>query len=401
MATIRGLWTHANVLYSVEDSKVFSVDSLGSKTLVGTMSSLAGNIDFASNLTQLCINDGSYLYVYNPSSGAFVTSTGYPGGDRICFLDQRVVFQYRGTQKFGWTGLGDATSIGALDFFSAESSPDILVSVLAANRELWLFGEDSTEIWDSVGGTTVFARSSAAIDFGCVATQSAQKTANAVIWLGKDLRGQAQVLSAQGHRAHRISTRAQEELFVNAGNLAAATAYTYTEGGQSYYCLNVPGLETTLVWDETFQQWHERGEWVNGAWAQWRPTCHAFAYNKHYFGGGSTLYTSSVAANDFAGSPKRRQRISPVISAPDRHLVHYSNLEVVCEKGTGATVMLRWSDDNGSNWSNWHYATVGEVGQFARRARFTRMGAGRDRVYDMVMTDPQPFNPVAVNIPLR
>lgn len=400
MATIRGLWTHAGVLYSVEDARLYSIDSSGFKSALGTLNSGSGIVDFASNLTQMAINDGIYLYVYSPVSGNFSTAVGYPGGDRITFLDQRVVFQYRGTQKFGWTGLGDTTSIGALDFASAESSPDLLVANLAANREIWLFGEDSTEIWDAVGGLTVFARSSAAIDYGCVAAQSAQKTANSVIWLGKDLRGQAQVLSAQGHRAQRISTRAQEELFSSLGNLSAASAYAYTQGGQSFYSLNIPGLESTLVWDETYQQWHERAEWVNGAWAPWRPTCHAFAYNQHYFGGGSTLYTSSYLVNDFAGSPKRRQRISPVVSAPDRHRVHYSSLEVVCEKGTGATAMLRWSDDNGSNWSNWHYATVGEVGEFARRARFTRLGSSRDRVFDLVMTDPQPFNPVAVNVPL-
>ena len=61
---------------------------------------------------------------------------------------------------------------------------------------------------------------------------------------------------------------------------------------------------------------------------------------------------------------------------------------------------LRWSDDNGYTWSNWHYASVGAVGQFVRMARFSRLGSSYDRVFELVMTDNAPFNPVAVNVPL-
>lgn len=396
--TVRGLWTHAGVLYQVKNDELISVDSAGLATTLYTLNSTAGPIDFASNLTQLCINDGSFLYVYSPDIGTFTTSANYPGGARISFLDQRVVFQYLGTQKFGWTDLGDAASIDVLDFYSAESSPDLLVAQISANREILLLGEESGEIWDSVGGTEVFARSSAAIDYGCAAAHTLQKTPNSVIWLARDRGGQALVLSSRGHQTSRISTRAEEEKF-DGIELSAATAFTYTDGPHSFYCLNVPGLDTTLVWDETYGQWHERAEW-GGEYSQWRPTCHAFAYGRHYFGAGDDLYISADVDN-FGGSVKRRQRIAPVISAPSRKRVTFPFFEVLCDKGTGATLMLRWSDDNGANWSGWSYATVGTSGDFARRARFPRLGSAYDRVFDLVMADNKPFNPVQVTVPLQ
>lgn len=401
MSTIRGLWTHAGTLYAVIDNQLKSISPSGTALVKGNLNSLGGNIDFVSNLTQLVINDGSYLYIYNPTAGTF-TSVGavgnYPGGDRISIIDQRVVFQFRGTQKFGYTALGDAGTIDPLAFFSAESSPDLLVANAVFQRELWLLGEDSTEIWDSIGGLTVFSRSSAAIDYGCAAPFSVQKTASSLIWLSRDGRGNAMVLSAQGHQAKRISTRAQEEMFQGI-TLSNATAYTYSDGGQSFYCLNVPALSTTLVWDEAFQQWHERAEW-NGLYSKWRPTCHAFAYGKHYFGCGSDIYTSDYTVNTFGTNVKRRQRTAPVISKPGRERTFFPSFEVVCEKGTGAQIELRWSDDNGYTWSNWHYASVGAVGQFVRKARFSRLGSAYDRVFELVMTDNAPFNPVAVNVPI-
>lgn len=392
---IRGLFTHANVLYAVVDDGLYSVDSTGARTLVGSLNSTGGVVDFASNLTQLAVNDGSYIYVYTPSTSTFGTAIGYTGGDRIAFVDQRIVGLRRGTQQFEWSALGDAMSVDPLAFASAEGAPDALVSLLADHRELWLFGPNSTEIWNSVGGEAVFERNSAAfIEFGCAAAHSAQKSANSVTWLSRDERGQAMVLRAQGYQPQRISTRAIEERF-EGRNLGAARAYTYSDGGQQFYCLNVPGVNSTLVYDETFRQWHERAELIDGNFRQWRPTCHAFAYGRHFLGAkDGSIYQLDASAHTFAGDVKCRERTIPVVSSNGRRRLRFPLVEAVCEKATAAQVMLRWSDDNGATWSNWTYASAGEVGQYGRRVRFHRNGSAVDRVFQIRVTDDAPFNPV-------
>jgi hypothetical protein len=391
---IRGLYTYQEALYAVIDGALYLATTNGTRTSVGSLNSSAGVVDFASNLTQLCITDGAYLYVYNPTTNEFTTSPDYPGGDRIAFIDQRVAFLIRGGQMFGWTGLGEARSIAPLDFASAEGSPDVLVSLLADHRELWLFGPNSTEIWNSVGGTAVFERNpSAYIEYGCAAVHSAQKSANSVTWLSRDERGQAMVMRAQGYSPQRISTRAIEERFEGL-DISQARAYTYSHGGQQFYCLNAPGVDTTLVYDETFGQWHERAELVNGDFQQWRPTCHAFAYGHHFFGAGDDIYKLDPEVHNFGGDVKCRERIAPVISVPQRKRLRFPLVEVVCDKATTAQIMLRWSDDNGATWSSWRYASAGEVGQFSRRIRWHRNGSAFDRVFQIRMTDDQPFNPV-------
>lgn len=392
---IRGLFTHAGVLYGVQAQEFFSVDSLGTRTSIGSINSTQGPVEFESNLTQLCVSDGSYMHVYTPSTGDLELSPNYPGGDRIGFVDQRIIFLMRGTQGFGWTSLGDARVINALDFASAEGAPDPVVSMVTAHREIWLFGDRSTEVWNSVGGEAVFERNpSAFMEYGCAAPYSARKSANSVTWLSRDERGQAMVMKAQGYQPQRISTRAIEERF-DGIDVSGATAFTYSDGGQQFYCLNVPGVDTTLVYDETFGQWHERAEMVNGDYEQWRATCHAFAYGKHFFGANDdNIYVLDKDVHTFGGDPKVRSRVVPVVSASNRNLIRFPMVEVVCEKATDAKLMLRWSDDNGNTWSSWVYTTAGAAGQYAKTARFHRTGAARDRVFEIRVTDDAPFNPV-------
>lgn len=398
--TIRGLWTHSSTLYAVEGAAFYSIDSAGQKVYLGALNSSAGPVDFASNLSQLVVNDGSYLYVYSPIGGAFKV-VPYAGGDRIAFLAQRIIYLKRGTQVFGWSDLADATSLPALNFASAESSPDPLVSLVVQNSEIVLLGSQSIETYETNPGlsddTSAFTRTSASIDYGCAAPFSAQKTANSTIFLSADERGQSMVLSMMGHQVKRISSRALEEKLEGL-DVSQASAFVESRGSHSFYCLNVPNLDTTWVWDETFSQWHERASWVNGAWAQWQPTCHAFAYGKHYYGCGSVLAVSNVETHTYLGSPKRRQRIAPVISNPSRNRVFFAELEMVCEKGYGGTMGMRYSDDTGANWSGDKYLSLGALGRYDARVIQRRMGSGYDRVFDMWVTDAVPWNPIALNV---
>lgn len=390
---MRGLFTHQSELYAIDGPSLVRIDSTGVRTTLASLNSAAGPVDFASTLSQLVIADGSFLYVWDGVN--LNVAANYPGGNRIAFIDQRIVFDMRDSQRFGWTALGDASSINLLDFASAESSPDNLLAVTADHGEVWLFGVNTTEIWRSVGGTEVFSNTRNTIEFGTAAAHSVRKSANSLTWLARDENGQALVLSTEGYQPKRISTRAIEERF-QGRDLSNASAYTYSDGSQHFYCLNVPGVDTTLVYDHAFKQWHERAEIVNGAYAQWRPNSHAFAYGRHYFSSAAdaNLYRLDENVHTYAGDPKVRSRVMPVIADPERARRAYPQVEVVCEKATAGTGMLRWSDDNGFTWSEWIFASTGVVGRYGNRLRWLRNGSGRDRVFEVRFTDNAPFNPV-------
>jgi hypothetical protein len=60
--------------------------------------------------------------------------------------------------------------------------------------------------------------------------------------------------------------------------------------------------------------------------------------------------------------------------------------------------MLRWSNDGGSTWSNEHWAGIGKVGKYQNRIIWRRLGQARDRIYEVVVTDPVKAVIVSANL---
>jgi len=59
---------------------------------------------------------------------------------------------------------------------------------------------------------------------------------------------------------------------------------------------------------------------------------------------------------------------------------------------------MRWSDDGGSTWSNEHWKSIGKIGKYKNRAIWRRLGMTRDRVFELVVTDPINAVIVAANL---
>jgi hypothetical protein len=60
--------------------------------------------------------------------------------------------------------------------------------------------------------------------------------------------------------------------------------------------------------------------------------------------------------------------------------------------------MLRWSNDGGSTWSNEHWITIGKIGQYQNRAIWRRLGWSRDRIFEVVVSDPVKAVIVSANL---
>jgi hypothetical protein len=60
--------------------------------------------------------------------------------------------------------------------------------------------------------------------------------------------------------------------------------------------------------------------------------------------------------------------------------------------------MLRWSNDGGSTWSREYWVAIGSMGRFKNRAIWRRLGMARDRVFEVVVTDPVKAVIVSANL---
>jgi hypothetical protein len=102
----------------------------------------------------------------------------------------------------------------------------------------------------------------------------------------------------------------------------------------------------------------------------------------------NTVYTEN-------GTTIRRVRRCPHLVS-DFKRQYLQELQIHFQPGVGLLsgqgsipeAMLRWSDDGGSTWSNEHWRPIGQIGQYKNRCIWRRLGYARDRVFEVVITDP-------------
>jgi hypothetical protein len=394
---IRGALRTNGRSFVVAGSSILELASNYATTSRGTVSG-SGWCDFASNQTQIAVTDGSSLYVMERTGSAFSSVAGYPGGDRIDVLNEYLLYIERGTGRFGWTNVGDASVIDALDFATAEASPDNLKAVIVTNGEVLLLGTDSGEIWHNVGGDEVFARNnSATIEAGTQSPFTVRRLDNSVFWVGSSEQfGQGLVYRLNGYTPARISTRWVEEKLAPL-DLSEAYAFALQFEGHSWYVLQVPGLDTTLVYDVLTGLWHEWSDFVDGDHIRHRADVHVFHGADHVVGDADgKLYKLDTEASSNAGDALCRSRVLPNITSPDGRILRFPELECICDKATGGTMLLRWSNDNGATWGSWHQISLGATGDYKARVRKMALGSSRNRVFELRVTDAVKWNPIDV-----
>ena len=364
-------------------------------------------MSIADNGTQLFIAANGPSYIYNSFTLAYapITDPDFPGAVTVSYLDGYFVFNEPNSQKVWVTQLLDGTSIDPLDFASAEGNPDGLIALLVNNREAWLFGSNSIEVWYDAGTPDFpLARiQGASNEIGCIAPYSVAKLDNSLFWLGQDARGQGIVYRNNGYTGVRASNHAIEWQIQSYGNISDAVAYTYQQDGHSFYVLTFPSASKTWVYDVSTQSWHERAGWVNGNFTRHRSNCQ-MAFNSEIVVGdfeNGNIYAFDLDVYADNGQIQKWLRSWRAIPSGQNNLKRTTQhtMQFDCETGVGLNLgqgsdpqaMLRWSDDGGHTWSNEHWTSLGRIGNYGRRAFWRRLGMTqklRDRVYEVSGTDP-------------
>lgn len=399
---LRGTYfSSTNKLFVVSGNKCYSVNSSWVATEIGTLTTAVGPVCIADNGVSLMIVDGEKGYVVTLSNSAFVqiTDPDFPAASQVTYQDGYFIFDYPDSGQFGISGLNDVT-FDELDIATSEGNPDNLIGLMSVHRDLWLFNDDTIEIFYNSGNADFpFERIQGAfIEVGLVAKFSIAKMNNTIFWLGKTDLGSGIVYMANGYQPQRISTHAVETAMQSYGDLSGTEAYCYQENGHSFYILNFENANTTWVYDTTTNLWHERAYTNQGTFERHRANCHAFAYGIHVVGDyeNGNLYELSRTTYSDNGSEITRQRVTPHLSAGLKR-VFYNSFQLDIETGTGLDgivqgtdpqAILEFSDDGGHSWSNEKWASFGKIGQTKKRAIWRRLGQSRDRVYKLSITDP-------------
>lgn len=400
---VRGMYhVPSNNLFAVSNNKFSEISRAGIVTERGTLNSSSGRVSMADNGTQIMIVDGTDGYIYNLTTEVFVqiTDVDFPGADTVDFIDGYFAINRPDTGEWYVSALNDGLTWSATDFTTAESSSDNLSAVVNADDgTLVALGRYTSEIYyNAAASGNPFNRISGGImDWGIDAVFSLSKGDSTLFWLARNLTGDNIVVRKVGFNAQRISTHAIEFAMSQMTTTADAVGYNYTEHGHTFYVLTFPTANQTWVFDIATNLWHERSSYKDTGAIRHRANAYFFFAGFHMVGDfeSGKIFKMSTDFLDDDGDPIERIRATEHIHNLEKRVAYFS-LQVDMETGVGVLsgqgadpqAMLRWSDDGGHTWSGENWRDMGKIGTYKTRAIWNRLGASRDRVFELKITDP-------------
>jgi hypothetical protein len=355
------------------------------------------------------------------------TDGAFSGATSVDIVDNFFVYNRPNTQQFGASNPLSPISQG-LSFSSKDGAPDNLVSLIVDHREIYLLGEASSEVWVDVGTFPFpFQRiPGTSTQHGIAAKSSVYRLGNSFAYLSRNNRGQAMIMQMNGYTPTRISNHAVEQTLVNQ-YVDDALAWTYQQEGHECYVITFPTLDLTWVYDATTTMWHK---WLYvdslNVYHRHRGNCCAVFNGEVLVGDHSNGIVYLLDPENYTdnGNTIRRLRRAPHL-VTDLQRQYLQELQIQFQPGVGLTgysqsnfsptnavagigiaglavagtgivqttganpqAMLRWSSDGGSTWSNEHWTSIGLTGKYNNRAIWRRLGWSRDRVFEVVVTDP-------------
>jgi hypothetical protein len=345
------------------------------------------------------------------SDGAF------SGGETCDIVDNYFVYNRPDSQQFGASGVLSPIS-GSTSFSSKDGSPDDLVALIVDHREVYLMGEASSEVWTDVGGVPFpFQRIPGTnTQHGIAAKFSLARFGDSFCYVSRNNRGQAQIMQMRGYVPTRISNHAVENSITNQ-YVDDAIAWTYQLEGHECYVVSFPTLELTWAYDLASGMWHK---WLytenDGTYTRHRGNCCAVFQGLVLVGDYEDGSIYQIDKNNYTdnGQKIRRLRRAPHLVS-DFQRQYFDELQIQFQPGVGLTgittplnsavvgadpqAMLRWSNDGGSTYSNEHWTSIGLIGKYKNRAIWRRLGSARDRVFEVVVSDP--INAVIISANLK
>jgi hypothetical protein len=362
--------------------------------------SATGPVWMTNNRTQLLICDGVTAHIYTLATGGFaeVSDADWPGASTADYQDGYGIFTQPSSNIWFFSGLNDFNAIDSLDFYAKSRKPDNVLAIKSINREPWVYGEKSTEVWYNAGGdnssaanATFAPNTGGLIDHGLGAVASPLEFDNTAIWLSD----KGQILQAQGYIAKSIGNDMIGRAIAGYSTFSDAIAFSYTDHDHTFYQLTFPTGGETWVYDAKTQIWFKKTSYLNdgSGYGRHRANCYAILGNKHYVGdyNNGKIYEMSMDYYDDNGEEIERILYSQEIDSGIKRS-YWPDVQLIVEAGQGGIsldpqISLEYSNDSGYTWSSELWRGAGLTGEYGRRAIWRQMGSSFKRMYRFTMTD--------------
>lgn len=396
-------WREANQVIAVSDGEVFELSYAGdvpviqSRALTAKFLETEGPVSFASNGANLFMANGGRIVTLPTVGGpAYVGDADAPTlVSHVAYLDTYILANQLGTNQFFWSNVLDPSNWSALNFASAAGNPDNIVALHVYNREIYLFGPASIEIWENDGSTPFKRVPGGFIESGCSAAHSVITDENALYWLDHDRR----FVRFGGKSVERLSTPYDKEVQAFR-TIADCRAFRMSFESNTFFVFQFPSANRTLVYNKDMDEWAEWGRWnaEAGSYDPYIGNCYAYAepWGLHLIGRRDKQVVARVS-RDFStddGDTIRLARVTGHVDYGTLKEKRSDEFRVRLRRGDGIasgtpSISVRFQD-NGRYWSQPRKLSLGKLGEYDMIGRLFRTGMFRTRRYEFVATDAVP-----------
>lgn len=390
-------WNQKSAIVWVVNGEIYwSIDGITTNTVAGDDLQVGKKVTFATDGTNLFMANGGRIVVKVGLAGVptYIADADAPTAvTHIAYIDGYLIANSVGSQRFFFSELEDYTSWSALDFASSGGDPDFTVAIHVFQKEIFMFGSISTELWQNDGVTPFSRVDGGFIETGCIAPYSINNSDFGLVWLNS----KKQFVKYSGGSTELLPSVYDKEIQAYAV-VSDCESEAITINGISFIKFDFPSENKTIVYNITADNWEEWGYWnaVSGAHDIFIGRCYAFSplFNKHYFGSRKATGQSYEMSPDYFdddGNPIKFISRSGKISYGTHKMKRCLEFSFRAKRGrvTDATepvLTLRLKDDD-IEWTNEMDFSLGAIGETYNVIREQNMGCYRNRQYEFSGTN--------------
>lgn len=392
----RGLLENRGLVYGVNGTVAFSIDSMARFVNLGTVANDSKPVSMGANGNgQIFIASAGLGYVIPTpaTAGSLIAIPTDPvngpflGASYATFQDGYILVVTPNSNQFQISGtddvpVGDATQWDASNVSIQAGQADYLQAIISSREYLRLLGFRRSQVYynagaNALGGFPFVSYNETFIETGIAAPFSLADLGDSLVWVGQDARGQRACWRDAGFQPARISTFAVERIWQSYVKVSDAVAFPFIWNGHLMYQITFPSAyessvrfplgatsgpltSATWVYDATVSQllgrniWYERSYQTAMGYVQGRSELfHCYAYGLHLVGStGTDGNPGAIYQYGLSGTTKKNPQL-----------------------------LLRWSNDGGNTFGSEYNLPLPTVGQYNTLTYWNRCGYSRDRVF--------------------
>lgn len=400
----RGMWP-VNTLptplnFSVHSGTLYSINNAGVATAIGMIGTTTGDVSMADNGTFLVLVDGSKGYYYNmlaPAGLNQITDGNFTTSPKtVTWQDTYFIVNSGANNQFQLSSNSDPTIWPAVNINFTGTGAGAIQALIGDHSVLQVFGDVYSEFYQDAGSPDFpyAVIPGSAQEFGLASAWSLCKYDNSLAGLFKNRMGEVNISRMAGFRLQPLSSLELDYIINTYSNVSDAEGFSYMLGGHPMYLISFQSAMKSWEFDQASQVWGER-QATDGS-RYWGQKFAAFQNRKlvsDYRNGNiyqldPTVYTDNGSLIPMEIWSKRIWNQDKYIGIQQIQIDVEAGVGVVSGQGSNPQIDLQVSKDGGNTFTSIGYASVGKIGAYTQRVIWRSLGAARDWILKLRITDP-------------